>query len=234
MSCFGFATLMMRDARPGKMPRAGDHLVGAFHRLNRHDGLVLHGNGLADVEPGDLVRYPVAEREVLLLFLGRRPSRQHAGRREQRREERGRVHQLDAVFAQHVGDRADDAVRVSRHQLAQDLRHRPVRCDAERKDLGVLDLAGHDRVRDARLLEQADAGAELPERDPVNLAARPLRRVGQFGERLFLRRDDGDVVAGARAASRTRNGNRPLPAMSPRRIIHRPALLRPAGTRGEG
>ena len=35
-----------------------------------------------------------------------------------------------------------------------------------------------------------------PERDPVNLAAGPLRRVGQFGEGLFLRRDDGHVVAG--------------------------------------
>ena len=30
----------------------------------------------------------------------------------------------------------------------------------------------------------------------MNLAARPFCRFGQLGERLFLRGDDGDVVAG--------------------------------------
>ena len=39
--------------------------------------------------------------------------------------------------------------------------------------------------------------------------------VGQVGKRLFLDGDDRDLWPAARAASRTRNGNRPLPAIKP-------------------
>ena len=40
----------------------------------------------------------------------------------------------------------------------------------------------------------ADAGAELAERDPVDGGAVARGRVVQLGKRLFLRRDDRDVV----------------------------------------
>ena len=60
----------------------------------------------------------------------------------------------------------------------------------------MLHLAGHHRLGDAGLLQQADARAQLPERDPVDRRAPALRgRVVQLGERFFLDRDDGDVVA---------------------------------------
>ena len=75
MSCFGFATLTMRDARPGQMPGAPNHLVGAFHRLDGHHRQVLDRDRLADVEPRNRVGHPVAELEVLLLLVGRARAR---------------------------------------------------------------------------------------------------------------------------------------------------------------
>jgi hypothetical protein len=70
-----------------------------------------------------------------------------------------------------------------------------VRPDPAGKDLGVFHLAGHDRLGDAGILEQADALAQLAQRDPVDGRARLRRRVVQIAERLFLRGDDGYVVA---------------------------------------
>ena len=72
MSCFGLATFTMHDARAGQLSGARNHFVGAFHRLDGHDGAVLHGNRLADIETGNRVGHLVAELEILLLFLGRR------------------------------------------------------------------------------------------------------------------------------------------------------------------
>ena len=66
------------------------------------------------------------------------------------------------------------------------------------KELRVLDLPGHHRLGDAGLLQQADAGAQLAERDPVQVRRRRARRdVGELGKGLFLDGDDGDVVPGA-------------------------------------
>jgi hypothetical protein len=46
------------------------------------------------------------------------------------------------------------------------------------------------------VFEDADAGAELAERHPVQRGLGfPRGRVGQFGKRLFLDRDDGHLVA---------------------------------------
>ena len=63
-----------------------------------------------------------------------------------------------------------------------------------RENLGVLHLAGHDRVGDAGLLQQLDARAELPERDPVDRALHPGGGVVELGKGLFPGGDDGDVV----------------------------------------
>ena len=58
------------QTRPGQVPRSTQHLVGAFHRLDRDDRAVLHGDRLADVERRDGVSHAIAELEVRL-FLGR-------------------------------------------------------------------------------------------------------------------------------------------------------------------
>ena len=73
------------DAGPGQVPGAANHLVGAFHGLDRDDRLVLDRDRLADVEAGDRVRHAVAEVEVRALLVGRRPRAEHALARQQRR-----------------------------------------------------------------------------------------------------------------------------------------------------
>ena len=50
MSWFGFATLTIADAGTRQPARAADHLVGALHRFDRHNGAILHGDRLPDVE----------------------------------------------------------------------------------------------------------------------------------------------------------------------------------------
>ena len=93
----------------------------------------------------------VAELEVRLLLVGRRALRQHAGRASSGVRERGRVDQLDAVVAQHVGDRANQPVGVLRLRAssAPIAASDPARCPGE--ELGVLDLPGHHRLGDAGL-----------------------------------------------------------------------------------
>ena len=53
MSWFGLATLTMRTPGPARCAGARDDLVGAFHRLDGDDRLVLDGDRLADVERRD-------------------------------------------------------------------------------------------------------------------------------------------------------------------------------------
>ncbi len=144
MSCVRLRHLDDADAGTGEMSGAADHFVGALHRLDGDDRLVLDRDGLPDIEAGDDVSHLVAELEVTLLVLSRRTLGQHAGPGQQRRQQRGRVDQLDAVLAQDVGDGTDQAIGVSRRELAQHRDERHVRDDAT-EDLGVLDLSGHDR-----------------------------------------------------------------------------------------
>src|SRR5258705_10129459 len=49
-------------------------------------------------------------------------------------------------------------------------------------------------MTDARVLQQADAPAELTERDPVNRRAVTPGRVAQLWKRFFLCGDDRDLV----------------------------------------
>ena len=176
------------------MSRARDHFVGALHRFHGDDRLMFDRDRLPDVERRDLIGDAVAEFQILQLLLGRRARRQDTRPGEQRLNERGRIHQLDAVFLHHGRDRPDQPVGVPRHELRQHLPHLPVRDDAG-KDLRVLHLARHHGLRDAGVLQQADALAEMPDRNPVDVGAGALRGVVQLGKRFFFRRDDGDVVA---------------------------------------
>ena len=99
MSWFGFATFTIRDAGTGETPGAADHLVGALHRLDRDDRLVLDRDGLPDVERRNRVGHAVAEFEVRALLVRRRARAQHAFTCEQRRQERCRIQQLDPLVA---------------------------------------------------------------------------------------------------------------------------------------
>ena len=117
---------------------------------------------------------------------------------QQRRQERGRIEQLDAVVAHDVGDGGDQRVGVAGLEPGQDRQQRQVGHDA-REDLDVLDLPGHDRLGDAGGLQDLDALAEVAERDPVEVGPRLPGGPFELGKGLFLDGDDGDVVAeGAR------------------------------------
>ena len=64
----------------------------------------------------------------------------------------------------------------------------------------MLDLPGHDRLRDAGRLQHLDAPAQLAERHPVEVSVRVAGSLLQLGKRFLLDGDDRDVVAeGARA-----------------------------------
>ncbi len=187
MSCFGLATLTMRTPGPARCPARRNDLVGAFHRLDGDDRLMLHRDRLPDVQRRDRVGHAVAELEILLLLAGRRPSRQHAWFREQRRDERRGVDELDAVVAQHGGHGADQTVGVPPAQLGEDGKQRRVRNDVG-EDFGVLHLPRHHGMGHAGLLQHLDAGAELPERDPVDVALLAAGGLVQLGEGFFLER----------------------------------------------
>ena len=113
------------------MAGAADHFVGAFHRLDRHDRLVLHRDRLADVERRDGVGHPVAELEILLLVLGRRPL-WSARRPARAAAAAATVESISSMplLVQHVGHRANQAVGVLRRQLLQDAENGEVRDDA--------------------------------------------------------------------------------------------------------
>jgi hypothetical protein len=152
-----------------------------------------------------------------LLLVSRCPLRQHTRFREQRREQQSRVNQLDTVFAKHVGHGADQTIRVSRRELHQDRKKRPVWNDAP-EDLGVLHLPSHDGRRYAGLLQQVDTRAKLPERNPVDWRGVPMGSRIQLGERFFLDRDDRDLVS--QRACRVEHEKRKSPVASEKAQLH--------------
>ena len=103
------------DAGAGELAGARDHRVGPFHRLDRDDRRPLDGDRLADVERrrsrrrcGSRTRNRPAPRRSARARVRTPVARQ------QRRQKGGRVEQLDAVVAQHVGDAGDQRVGVLR------------------------------------------------------------------------------------------------------------------------
>ena len=99
------------------------------------------------------------------------------------------------MIAQHVGHGGDDRVGVLRLDAHQQTDRHHVGNDVG-EELRVLHLPGHHGLRDAGLLEQVDPCPELSQRDAMQRRRRRLRRLAfEFGERLFLEGDDGDLVA---------------------------------------
>jgi hypothetical protein len=131
-------------------------------------------------------------------------------------EELGGVDEVDPVRPQHVGDGADQCVGGLGAQPHEHLQQRPVGSDAG-EDLRVLDLARHHGLAAARRLQQRDALAELPERDPVQCRAPVTGERFEVGARLFLH-----------------GHHRDGPAQRPRGVEHQQREAAVAGDESEG
>ena len=112
-------------------------------------------------------------------------------------------------------------------ELRQDAEKRQVRHDAAGKNLGVLDLAGHHGVASRRrpsagrcTCRAGRAKSSGSRRRGARAASLSSGKVSSFAATIVT------SCPCARAASRTRNGKRPLPAMSPSFIRRRPAPRR--------
>ena len=149
MSWFGFATLTMRHAGAGQLAGARDHFVGAFHRLDRDDGLVLDGDRSGRCR-GRQSRRPSRSRT-------RSPSaRRRSARASSARPRRPAAARSNAVESiSSIPRRAArppprrSARRCSRASAASAPTGTVRSGMMPPKDLGVLDLPGHHRLRDA-------------------------------------------------------------------------------------
>ena len=123
--------------------------------------------------------------------------------------------ELDAFVGEDFGDRAEEHVGVAGAEVEEELGEAPVGADGG-EDLLVLTWpAMTARVTPSRL-EGFDELRELAEREPVDVDVGVGGGAGvDLGIGLFLDGGDDDVRPWARAASRSRKGKRPLPAMRP-------------------
>ena len=88
------------------------------------------------------------------------------------------------------------------------------------KIFDVLDLAGHDRLRDAGRLQDLDTLAQVAERHPVEGPRRASRAAcSSSGNASSLTATTVTSWPRLRAPWSARNGNRPLPAMRPIRVM---------------
>ena len=218
MSCFGLATLTTTAPAPASCAGARDRRVGALHRLDRDDGARPSRRSSGRCR-GRRWRRPCGSRTP-----GRPPRRasgarrgQHAGRGQQRLQERGRVEQLDALAPACTSATAAISASVFCAVSRRSTREQRQVGHEVREDLHVLDLAGHHRLGDRRRPCSTEMHlAELAERHPVQRgAARLGARRSSAGAASSLMATTVTRGPGACAASRTRNGKRPLPAMRP-------------------
>ena len=90
---------------------AEDGGVRAFHGFDGDAGGFGDNDGLADIEAGEVLRDGAAVGDVGLLLVGGRAAGEHAGRAQQRFEERGGVEEGDALVGEDLGHSADAASR---------------------------------------------------------------------------------------------------------------------------
>jgi hypothetical protein len=98
------------------------------------------------------------------------------------------------VIAHHVRDGGNQRVGIAGLQSCEYGQEREVR-DNPGKDLDVLHLAGHDRLRSSGRLQDLDAAPQLPQRNPVEIGVGVARRLLEIRECFLFDGDHGDVVA---------------------------------------
>ena len=104
-------------ARSGEIAGARDHLVGALHRLDRDDRLVLDGDRLADVQRRRSRRpCDSRSRDPSAVPRSARARSSTPAPRQQRLQQRRRIEQLDAPSLHDVGDRGNERIGVARTQ----------------------------------------------------------------------------------------------------------------------
>ena len=145
---------------------------------------------------------------------------QHAFLGQQRLKKLRRTHQLDALIGQHLRHRAQQHVRIPRAQIQQQLRQSPVRPDA-RENLFVLHLPRHYRGLHVFFMKDLNEPRQFAQRKPVhrNLLVR-RRAMIDLRVRLLANRRHRHANPCARAASSSKNGNRPFPAIKPSFTTH--------------
>ncbi len=169
---------------------AAQHGIGAFHGFGGNAGFFADGHALADIGGGEGGSKTAAVTNIgFFFFIWLAPCEDAFGRK-QGLEQPGGIDQLDAFFAQHLLNAADQRGRVFFFQRSQQFDQAPVRSDAgEQTD--VLHLAGHHDFGYLFALEDVDQLAELADVDPVQRGG-VLR---QFGRRFVFDRDDHDFMA---------------------------------------
>ena len=190
------------DAGAGEMAGAGDHFVGAFHRLDGHDRLVLHRDRLADVERrrsrrpcGSRTRSPSA------------PPRSARARSARRRSASSGVRNAVESISSMPWSRSTSATAPMmpsvflRRQLRQHREQRHVRDDAAENIFVCFTWPAITACVTPASLQQLDARARAGRARSSGSSLRGRAAASfEFGKRLFLGGDDGDVVARARAA----------------------------------
>ena len=201
MSCFGLATFTTRTPGPARSPARAITASVPSIASTATTARVLHGDRLADVEAGDRVGHPVAEREDRA--PRRRSARVPSARRRRRAAAcRSAVESISSMPCSRITSATaamSASVFVDRER-ASARQQRQVGHDAG-EDLRVLDLPGHHGVgRRRRPAGSARHVPELAERDPVDGgAAAPRAAASRSGDGLFL---DGDDVTSWPSAAR--------------------------------
>jgi len=147
---------------------ARDGGVGAFHGFDGDAGLSGDDDGLAEVVGGDGVGDGAAVCDVLLLFFIRCPVGEDAGFCEEGFEVLRGGDEFDAFVVEDLGDCTEEHVGVAGAQVEEEFGQAPVGADAG-EDLLVLDLAGHDGVRDTFGMKGFNEAGELSEGEPVDV-----------------------------------------------------------------
>ena len=111
---------------------------------------------------------------------------------------------------QDAGDGANQTISRLKWQPRQQRHERHVGHDAAGENFRVFHLAGHHRVGDPGLFHEADARAELSERDPMDPGARLRGGLVQIGKRFFFGGNDGDVVPHGACGVQNQEGEAPV------------------------
>ena len=193
-------------AGPGQVTGAADHFVGAFHRLDGNDGLVLDRDRLPDVERRNSVGHAVAECEVVVLLFDRGlrsvsvPAPASSGCRNA-------VESSSSMPSPRITSATAEISASVLRAFSRVSTESSVKSGTmPEKIFDVLDLPGHHRLGHAGGFQNLDALAQLAERYPVKVGVRISRGRLEIGKGFFLDRHDGHVVPEAASPLQRQKG----------------------------